>query len=142
LNWGLALWVAKKMKNKSVASTRVAEVIYTKIGMLFIQIKKAITAIGVYQATSLKIGNRKKLEIFSLLCKLLAKPSCKHPPTMVSADYRSGTPSLPITPFPGRNDSEWSWLIDVCLDAGWGHQGGRGTTAAAMVKKCIWSSFC
>ncbi len=55
---------------------------------------------------------------FSLLCKLLAKPPCEHPPTMASADYRSGTPSLPTMPFPGRNNSKWSWLIDVCLSAG------------------------
>ncbi len=39
---------------------------------------------------------------------------------MASADYLSGTPLLPTMPFPGRNNSKWSWLIVVCLGAGWG----------------------
>jgi hypothetical protein len=49
-----------------------------------------------------------KMSYFHLLCKLLAKPSYKHPPTMASADYRSGTPLLPTIPLSGRNDSKWS----------------------------------
>jgi hypothetical protein len=32
-----------------------------------------------------------------------------------------------------------SWLIVVCGDAGGGHHGVRGTTAAAMVGMCV---FC
>jgi len=39
---------------------------------------------------------------------------------MASAGYRSGIPALPAMPSPDRNDSEWSWLIVVCLGAGWG----------------------
>ncbi len=67
-----------------------------------------------------KMGITKNGIFFSLLRKLLAKLSCKHPPTMASADYHSGTPLLPTMPFPGRNDSKWSWLIDVCLGTRWG----------------------
>jgi hypothetical protein len=66
-----------------------------------------------------KMGITKNGNFFSLLRKLLAKPSCEHPPTMVFADYRSGTPLLPTMPFPGRNNSKWSWLIDVCLGVAW-----------------------
>ncbi len=39
---------------------------------------------------------------------------------MASANYCSGTPSLPTMPFPDRNYSEWPWLIFVCCGAGWG----------------------
>ncbi len=73
-----------------------------------------------HPATGLKNENHKEWDFFSLLRKLLAKHLVNTPPTMVSADYCSGTPLLPTMPFPGRNDSEWSWLIDVCLGTGWG----------------------
>ena len=82
--------------------------------------------------------NRKKCQYFTLLCKLLAKPSYEHPPTMASTNYHSGTPLLPTMPFPDRNDSEWSWLILYASAPGGGHQGGRGMTAAPMVETCVW----
>ncbi len=40
-------------------------------------------------------------------------------PTMASADYHSGIPSLSAMPSPGRNDNQWSWMIVVCLGASW-----------------------
>jgi hypothetical protein len=58
-------------------------------------------------------------DIFTLLRKLLAKPSCEHPSTMMFADYCRGTPLLPTMPFPDRNHSEWSCFV-ACLSAGWG----------------------
>ncbi len=67
-----------------------------------------------------KIGTGKNWEFFTLLRKLLAKSSCIPPPTMASAGYHSGIPALPAMPSPDRNDSEWSWLIVVCLGGGWG----------------------
>jgi hypothetical protein len=39
---------------------------------------------------------------------------------MLTADYRSGTPLLPTMLFPGKNNMKWSWLIVLCLGAGWG----------------------
>ncbi len=54
---------------------------------------------------------KKVLRFFTLLQKLLAKPSCLHSSTMAYADKRSNTPMLPNMPSPDRNDSEWSWLI-------------------------------
>jgi hypothetical protein len=78
-------------------------------------------------AMSRKKCQLKKCQYSTLLIrKLLAKLSCEHPPpTMASANYQSGTPSLLTMPFHDRNNSKWSWLIVVCLGAGWGHQGGR-----------------
>jgi hypothetical protein len=70
---------------------------------------------------------------FTLLRNLLAKPSRLHPSTMGPADYRSGIPSLPTMPSPDKKNSEWSWLIVVCLGAGWGHQGGLGTMCLALI---------
>ena len=59
--------------------------------------------------------------LFTLLQKLQAKLSHLHPSTMVSIDYHSsGIPLLSIMPSPDRNDIELSWLIVVCLGAGWG----------------------
>jgi hypothetical protein len=61
------------------------------------------------------------LRYFTLLLKLLAKLSHLHPSTMVSVDYHSsGIPSLSTMSSPDRNDIELSWMIVVCLGAGWG----------------------
>ena len=66
----------------------------------------------------------KSVKFFTLLSKLLAKPSCLHPSTMASADYHSGIPChYQPRPPPDRNNSEWLWLIVVCLGAGWGAPG-------------------
>jgi hypothetical protein len=62
---------------------------------------------------------RKNVTDFTLLHKLLAEPSCLHPPHMASVVYCSGIPSLPTMPSPDRNDSKCSWLIVVCLGAKW-----------------------
>jgi hypothetical protein len=62
-------------------------------------VQKVPTATPTPQTSSTTCFGRKKWErknenLFSLLCKLLAKPSCKHPSTLASADYHSCTPSL------------------------------------------------
>jgi hypothetical protein len=62
--------------------------------------------------------NRKNVNDFTLLGKLLAKPSCEHPPTMTSANYHSGTPLLPTMPFPDRNDKQMV-LADCCMPRRW-----------------------
>jgi hypothetical protein len=49
----------------------------------------------------------------------IAVTSSDNIPTMASADYHSGIPSLPTMPSPGENDNQWSWMIVVCLGAGW-----------------------
>ena len=67
----------------------------------------------IYQPQVLQLASI--ATFFTLLRKLLAKLS-----TMASTGYRSGIPALPAMPSPDRNDSEWSWLIVVCLGAGWG----------------------
>ena len=33
--------------------------------------------------------------------------------------HHSVIPSLPTMPSPGGNDNQWSWMIVVCLGAGW-----------------------
>ena len=52
--------------------------------------------------------------------------------------YRSGIPSLPTMPSTGINDGRWYWQFFLCSAKSGGHQGGHGTTAAAMVEKCVW----
>ncbi len=84
-----------------------------------------------------KMRKAKNEYFFTLLRKLLAIPSCEHPPTMASADYRSGTPSLYTMPSlteTKANGLGW-WLY--ALVPGGGHQGGRGMMVAAMVEKCV-----
>ncbi len=57
--------------------------------------------------------------------------------TMAAADYLSGTPLLPNTPSPGGHDHPMV-LADCCMPWCW----VGGTTAATMVEKCVWRSFC
>jgi len=54
---------------------------------------------------------------------------------MASAGYRSGIPALPAMPSPERNDSEWSWLIVVCLGAGGGAPKRPWDDGGRMVEK-------
>ena len=57
---------------------------------------------------------------------------------MEAADYRSGIPVLPATPPQTEMTSNGlGWLLYASVQAGC-HQGGHGTTAAAMVEKCVW----
>jgi hypothetical protein len=81
--------------------------------------------------------------------KLLARKNCSRTnicvvvassdnmPTMASADYHSGIPSLPTMPSPGGNNNQWSWMIVVCLGAGWVAPRRPWTMAAAMVDLCV-----
>jgi hypothetical protein len=57
---------------------------------------------------------------------------------MASVDYHSGIPVLPATPPQTETTANGlGWLLNALAQAGW-RQGGRGTTAAAMVEKCFW----
>jgi hypothetical protein len=51
-----------------------------------------------------KMSSGKKFNDVTLLCKLLAEPSCLHPPTMACADYRSSILLLPTMPSPDRSN--------------------------------------
>jgi hypothetical protein len=50
----------------------------------------------------------------------------------VAASY----PYLPCPPWAETLADGLGWLLYAMAQAGW-HQGGHGTTAAAMVEKCI-----
>jgi hypothetical protein len=58
------------------------------------------------------------------------KTAREQTPNDVSADFRSGMPSLPWWKRPSDG---LGWLLYASAQAGW-HQGGIGTTAAAMVE--------
>jgi hypothetical protein len=68
----------------------------------------------------------KKIGYFTLLCKLLSKPSRPYPSTMASADYRISIPLLPDMHSPNRNDSKMV-LTDCCM-----HRRRMGGTKAAL----------
>jgi hypothetical protein len=57
---------------------------------------------------------------------------------MASVDTVAAShPCLPCTPRAETTADGLGWLLYASAQAGW-HQGGHGTTAAAMVEKCIW----
>ncbi len=67
-------------------------------------------SLAVYPAPSYqpqKLRNAKIDIFFSLLCKLLAKPSCKHPSTIASADYHS----LRCRWHGGTARRQWRWQL-------------------------------
>ena len=60
----------------------------------------------------------KSVQFFTLLSKLVAKPSCLHSSTMASADYHSGIPLLPTTPSPWQK-LQWMVVADCCMPRRW-----------------------